>query len=95
MEFIPVVTNFGGLGVLAYFAWRLLKSNIKTLDTYADMTKNHLVHLDKSIQAFTDATRALNSSVNALATLIAAQSTTLADVCKGHDIVMDRLAKRK
>ena len=40
--FIPALTQFGGLGVLALFAYILLKSVLKQQEKLADLLDNHL-----------------------------------------------------
>lgn len=39
------ITQFGGLGVLALFAWVLLKSVLKQQDKLAGLLNNHLTKL--------------------------------------------------
>lgn len=41
----PILTQFGGLGVLALFAWALLKSMLKQQEKLGNLFSNHLTKL--------------------------------------------------
>lgn len=43
--FLPTLTQFGGLGVLALFAYLLLKSVLKQQEKLAELLNNHLTQL--------------------------------------------------
>ena len=40
-EIINVITNFGGLGILALFAWALLRQSFKQQDRLTKVMDNH------------------------------------------------------
>lgn len=44
-EFAKILMQFGGLGVLALFAWLLLKSVLKQQERLATLLDNHLTSL--------------------------------------------------
>lgn len=65
-NYIQVIINYGGLGVVALFAWVLLKSVLKSLDYFTQLTSNHLEHLDKTLEKVNTALENLDKSVNRL-----------------------------